>query len=115
MSGGRWRLAVRNGSDVEKLRFETLDEAIAATAERIDRVHREGGLPPISALRDFAPGQRVHARLEIGGQGLRAPSGGIDVMGDGSVVAYEGGVRKRVLGADTVDEALECLRDALRR
>lgn len=71
-------------------------------------------MPPINALRDFMPGQRVHARLEVNGPGiLRRPKGGIDLMGDGSIVVYMGSVRKEPLAADTLDEVIEGLRSSL--
>ena len=114
MARGAWRLTVRHGSRVQKLRFESAQAAIDGARDQIDRVRREGNLPPIFALRDFEPGQRVHARIEVSGPGLlRPPQGGIDVTGDGSVVAYTGAVRKQPLGADTIDELLERLRSAL--
>jgi hypothetical protein len=34
-------------------------------------------------------------------------------MGDGSVIAYRGAVRKEEIDADTMDEALARLREAL--
>jgi hypothetical protein len=68
----------------------------------------------ISAVRDFSPGQRVNARIELSGPGfLRGREGGVDVMGDGSVVAYKGAIRKDLLPADSLDEAFEHLREAL--
>ena len=114
MARGGWRVTVRHGSKVSKLRAESADEALGSVRETIDRVRREGNLPSISAFREYRPGQRVHCRIEVNGPGvLRPPSGGVDVMGDGSVVAYAGAVRKDVIPADTVDEALDGLRDAL--
>src|SRR5262245_54320338 len=113
MAKGGWRLTVRHGSQVRKLRVETLDEALAAALEQVDAVRREGGLPAISGLRDFEPGQRVHARVEISGRGLRPATGGFDVMGDGSVVAYTGGVRREALAADSLGEAADRLGAAL--
>jgi hypothetical protein len=99
---------------VRREKPETLDAAIAEVREAVDRVRREGRLPAISALRDFSPGQRVHARVELSGPGLlRGKEGGIDVMGDGSVVAYRGAIRKEALPADSLDEAVEKLREAL--
>jgi len=77
-------------------------------------VRRQGNLRAISALRDFSPGQRVHARIELSGPGLlRGREGGVDVMGDGAVVAYRGAIRKEALPADSLDEALDHLREAL--
>jgi predicted RNase H-like HicB family nuclease len=99
---------------VDREKFETLEEALAEARERLEEIRREGGLPPISALRDFSPEQRVHARFELDGQGfLRGPKGGIDLMGGGSVVAYTGTIRKEPLAADSLDEAIERLRQAL--
>ena len=52
----------------------------------------------VKALRDFEPGQRVHARLELSTGGvLRGREAGLDVMGDGALVPYTGAVRKRRL------------------
>lgn len=94
--------------------FDDVDAALSRVRERLEAVRREGGLPPINALRDFAPGQRVHARFELDGPGfIRGPKGGIDVMGDGAIVAYTGSVRKRPLGAAGVDDAFDRLRLAL--
>ena len=88
----------RHGSRVERESFETLDEAIAAMERRAEEIRGEGPLEEVSALRDFEPGQRVHARLELSTGGvLRGREAGIDVMGDGALVPYAGVVRKRRL------------------
>jgi hypothetical protein len=71
-------------------------------------------LPPITVFRTHTPDQRVNARIEITGPGLiRHPEGGIDVMGDGHAIAYTGAIRKETIEGDTLDDALERLRDAL--
>lgn len=83
---------------------------------KIDEIRREDRLPPVKMLREFTPAQRVHARIEISGPGLiRAPEGGIDVMGDGKAIAYTGAIRKERLEADSLDDAFERLADALGR
>ena len=111
-----WTLTVRHGSQVDREKFEDAAGAIAAAHAHLERIRSEGGLPPISALRDFTPGQRVHARLEIDGPGLfRGPKGGIDLMGDGTVVAYTGTIRKEPIEGDSVDRTIELLSEALRR
>jgi hypothetical protein len=110
-----WKVTVRHGSSVRRERFATLDEAIAEVRRRVDEVQREDRLPPVSALRDFSPGQQVQARIEISGPGLfRAPEGGIDVMGDGGAIVYSGAIRKETIEADTLDEALDMLVTKLR-
>lgn len=54
------------------------------------------------------------ARIEISGPGLfRRPEGGLDVMGDGRVVAYAGAIRKEPLEAGSAEDAVKNLRRAL--
>ena len=49
-------------------------------------------------VRDFGPGDRVAGRVEIAyGGPLRGSTAGVDVMGDGALVAFAGGVRRRKL------------------
>jgi hypothetical protein len=109
-----WKVTVRHGSKVGREKFLTLDEAIADARRRVEEVQREDRLLPVRSIRDFSPGQRVQARIEISGPGLiRSPEGGIDVMGDGAAVAYTGAIRKETIEADSLDEAFERLRDVL--
>lgn len=109
-----YRLTVRHGPRVDRERFENLDEAISELRSRAEEIRGDGPLAPISAFRDYEPGQRVAARLELSAGGwLRGREAGVDVMGDGSVVPYGGGIRKRPLGTgsgtpfDAVREELE--------
>src|SRR5436190_23079419 len=92
-----YRLTVRHGSSVGREGLATLDEAIAAIGDRVREIRREGPLEETNAIRDYRPGQQVHARLELSSGGLfRGREVGLDVMGDGSLVPYEGVVRKRL-------------------
>ena len=62
-------------------------------------------------LREFAPGDRVAARLELStGGALRGRTAGIDLMGDGSLVAYSGGIRRHPLAQEGGESALDALR-----
>jgi hypothetical protein len=109
-----WKVTVRHGSNVGRQKFGTLDEAIADARRRVEDVQREDRLPGIRSLRDFSPGQRVQARIEISGPGLfRSREGGIDVMGDGTAVAYTGAIRKETIEADSIGQAFERLQAAL--
>ncbi len=110
-----YRLTVRHGPRVEKASFESLDEAITEAERRSREIQREGPLGEISALRDYDPGQRVHARLELSTGGLlRGREAGIDVMGDGALVPYAGVVRKRTLEPRDGDSPFDAIREALR-
>jgi hypothetical protein len=104
-----WRVTVRDGPRVEKLRA-------AALAEALDLVEREGRVlaagPGRRAVelrgRTFAPQQQVAGRVELRGHGVRA---GVDVRGDGSAEAWTGRVRRDLVA----QEGRESPYDALRR
>lgn len=111
---GKWKVTTRHGPNVGREKFGTLEEAIDDARRRVEEISREDRLPAISFIRDFSPEQRVAARLEISGPGLiRSAEGGIDVLGDGSAIAYTGAVRKEPIAADSIEEAFERLRQAL--
>ena len=98
MSG--YRLTVRHGPRVARKGFDDLGEAVAALRERAEEIRGEGPLETVKAFRDYEPGRRVAARLELSSGGwLRGREAGLDVMGDGEFVAYAGAVRKRRLEA----------------
>ena len=110
-----WKVTIRYGSKVGREKFDSLEEAIDDARRRVEEIRRDGGLPGISAFREHSPDQRVQARIEISGPGFfRSPEGGIDVMGDGSAIAYTGAIRKETIGAHTLDEALDRLREDLK-
>ena len=62
---GAYRLTIRHGSSVKGERYTALDEAVAAMEDRVRDIRRAGPLRQVSAFRDYEPGQRVHARLEL--------------------------------------------------
>ena len=92
-----YRLTMRHGSQVDKLQFDSLDAALRALGELVGDIRREGNLPAVKALREFEPAQRVAGRVEISTGGWFGRTAGIDVMGDGSLKAFEGGIRRREL------------------
>jgi hypothetical protein len=65
-------------------------------------------------LRDFEPGQQVHARLQLTGRGLlRKPTAGVDVRGDGTFVPYRGGVAREELDPTDYDTPFDVVRETL--
>jgi hypothetical protein len=104
-----WRVTVRDGPRVRKLRAAALDEAL-------DLVEREGralaarpGRRTVDLrTRTFTPQQQVAGRVELRGPGAAA---GIDVRGDGAAEAWTGRVHRRVIE----QEGRESPYDALRR
>ena len=109
-----WKVTIRRGPEVSRESFDELEGALAFARGEADRVRREGRLPEIKAFRDYTPDRRVQARVEITGPGwVRRSSAGLDVMGDGSVVAFTGAVTKRQLTIESLDDAIEKLRAKL--
>ena len=110
----RWRLVIRHGPRVNRQEFDALDSALAAMERHSQEIRSEGPLDQISAIRDFEPEQRVHARLELSTGGLfRGREAGMDVMGDGALVPYVGVVRKRRLEPAPGESAFDAIRGAL--
>jgi hypothetical protein len=111
---GRWTLTVRHGPQVKRERFDSLDDAVETMRHDADAIRSEGPLQKVSSLRDFEPGQQVHARLEISTGGLlRGRDAGVDVMGDGSLIPYSGGVRRRELELRDDQSPFEAVGEAL--
>ena len=113
---GTWKLTVRHGSDVFHQSFDALDEAVDAMRERAMAIRAEGPVKAVSALRDFEPGDQVHARLQISGKGwLRKPVAGVDVRGDGTFMPFSGGVVREELDPSRHDSPFDLVRETLRR
>lgn len=105
---------MRHGSGVEKERLGTLAAAIGEVERQARRIWGEGGLPPDSGFRDYAPGELVHARIEVSGPGVvRKREGGVDVMGDGGLVPYAGLIKKQPLRPEDGESPFDALRRAL--
>jgi hypothetical protein len=104
-----WKVTVRDGPRVEKLRAAGLEEALEHV-EREGRVLSAGPGRRTVELRSrtFTPQQQVAGRVELAGPGVRA---GVDVRGDGAAEAWTGRVRRRVIE----QEGRESPYDALRR
>jgi hypothetical protein len=102
-----WRVVVRTGPRVERHRAASLDEALELleTEARVaSNNERRGDVD--ARYRRYSPAEQVAARVELRGRGPRA---GFDVRGDGSVQAWTGRIRRRLVeprGDETVYEAL---------
>jgi hypothetical protein len=99
---------------VDHEQFDDLDEAIAAMRERAMAIRSEGPVRPVRSLRDYDPGDQVHARLQLSGRGLfRKPSAGVDVRGDGAFVPFRGGVVREELDPTHHDTPFDLVRETL--
>ena len=110
-----YKLTVRKGPHVAREKFEDLDEAVAAMERRAKDIRSEGPLQARKMFREYEPGTQVAGRVEIStGCFLRSgESAGIDVMGDGALVAYRGGVQREELDPGQKGP-FEAVRKALR-
>ena len=80
-----------------------------------ERIRSEGGLEEVDLIRTYEPGDQVDARLEISSGGLlRSRDAGIDVMGDGSLVPFRGGVFRKPLAPTDGDTPYDAVAAAMR-
>ena len=111
-----WKLTVRDGSDVSHASFEGLAEAVAAMRERALEIRARGPARALSAIREFAPGDQVRARLQLSaGRWPRRRIAGVDVRGDGAFMPFRGGVRREELDPTEYDSPFDPVREALER
>jgi hypothetical protein len=114
VSRPKWKLTVRHGPEVEHQGFDDLGEAVAAMRSRALAIRAEGPVKSASLLRDYTPGDQVHARLQLQGKGLlRKPVAGIDVRGDGTFMPYRGGVGREELDPTDHDTPFDLVRETL--
>jgi hypothetical protein len=110
----RWKLTVRHGSDVEHSDFDDLDEAVAAMRARALELRSDAPQKPVRSLRDFAPEDLVHARLQLSGKGLlRKPVAGVDVRANGAFVPFRGAVRREELDPTHHETPFDLVRETL--
>jgi hypothetical protein len=106
------RVVIRSGPRVERLAAPSLDEALELIEARA-RTLAAGTRRPAVELRykTFAPVQQVAHRVEL--QAPRGVRAGVDVRGDGSVEAWTGRVRRRVVAPEDGESAYAALRRTL--
>ena len=94
-----YKLTVRRGPRVAREKFDDLDAAIEALERHAKEIRAGGPLEARKMLREYEPEIQVAGRVEISTGGLmrRGTDAGVDVMGDGTLVAYRGGMRRSEL------------------
>jgi hypothetical protein len=107
-----YRLVVRDGAKVERLKLDSLEAALDSLESRARELSENANARTVDAkIRKFEPIQQVVGRVEVAGPGrLRA---GVDVRGDGSAEAYTGWIRKRLVEPEPGESAVDALRRAL--
>jgi hypothetical protein len=108
-----WTVVVRTGPRVQRLRAGSLEQALELleTEARVAaNTERRGDVDV--RFRRFEPAEQVAARVELRGSGARA---GFDVRGDGSVQAWTGRVRRRLVEPGDDETVYEARRRAVQR
>jgi hypothetical protein len=106
-----WRITVRTGPEIEKLRPESLEAALDAVEMHARAAANTERRAPIDAkVRRYEAGDQVAARVELSGPGVAA---GVDVRGDGAVQAWTGRWRRRPLELEEGETVYEALRRTL--
>jgi hypothetical protein len=112
-----WKLTVRAGSRVDRSTFDDLEDALGALESRGRELAKAAPRRLLDTkVRRFEPAQLVSARLELAGpeRVLAKVQAGVDVRGDGSVEAYVGRVRRRVVEQKRGENAYQALGRTLR-
>jgi hypothetical protein len=110
----RWKLTIRDGSEISHTKFDDLGEAVEAMRSRALEIRSQAAPKDASMLRTFKPEDQVRARLQLSGKGLmRKPVAGIDVRGDGAFVPFSGGVGRQELDPSRHETPFDAVRETL--
>ena len=103
-----WRVTVRDGPRVRKLRSAALDEALDVVEREARALAAGPGRRTVDLrARTFTPQQQVAGRVELRGRGVAA---GIDVRGDGATEAWTGRLRRAVIAQRDRESPYDALR-----
>jgi hypothetical protein len=111
-----WKLIVRAGPQVERTRYDRLEDALDALEERGRALAEDAPGQTVDVkFRRFEPEEQVVARIELSGPQRLVPKvrAGLDVHGDGSTEAYLGRVTRDVVTPRKGDTTYRALRRAL--
>jgi hypothetical protein len=106
-----WRVTVRDGPRVEKLRAAGLKEALDLVEREARALASGPGRRTVDLrARTFTPQQQVAGRVELRGPRVAA---GVDVRGDGEAEAWTGRLRRAVVEQDGRETPYDALRRVL--
>ena len=111
-----WRVTIRTGPKVDRLRFEALPDALEALERRCREVAAKPPRRMVKVpMRSFTPAEQVAARAEVAGPGRLFPAvrAGIDVRGDGTTEAWSGRTNRELVSQEDGEDAYAALRRTL--
>jgi hypothetical protein len=107
-----WRVTVRDGPRVDKLRADGREAALDLVEREARALAAGPGRRAVDLrARTFTPQQQVAARIELRRRGVAA---GVDVRGDGSTEAWTGRLRRSVVQQEDRESPYDALRRVLR-
>ena len=107
----RWKLTLRAGPKVERVKTDSLEEALDTLELHARATANTERLAPVDVqVRRYEPDALVALRAELRGPGVNA---GVDVRGDGSVAAWTGRITRRELVSADGESPFEALRSAV--
>lgn len=109
-----YTVKTRHGPRFERERYDDLDAALDGVEQAVQAILDGPAAKTVSPplIRDFEPVHQVLGRVELSGPNrLHA---GIDVRGDGSMVAFTGRLRRALIEVGSGENALGALRRTLR-
>ena len=90
-----FRITVREGPRVRKLRAQGLEEALELVEREGRALEAGAGREPVRMrTRTYEPREQVAGRVELAGPGVRA---GVDVRGNGTAEAWTGRIRRSLV------------------
>ena len=110
-----YRVVVRSGPRVARLEAGSLDAALGLIEEQARDLARGPRSEAVELrYKTFEPVQQVAHRIELSGGGWgRHLHAGVDVRGDGSVEAWTGKLRRRVVDQEKGESPYDALRRTL--
>ena len=101
-----YRITIRTGPHTAREKADSVDDAIEVVKRHVRGLRRREAVEALG--KTYEPGQLVAIRIELKGPHGRA---GLDVLGDGGLVAYTGRVSRKVIGEG--EDPYEALKAAL--
>ena len=110
-----YRVVVRSGPRVDRLEAGSLDAALELIEERARTLAAGPGRAPVELrYKTFEPVQQVAHRIEISVPARpRRLHAGVDVRGDGSIEAWTGKLRRRLVEREPGESVYAALRRTL--
>jgi hypothetical protein len=107
-----YRVVIRSGPRVARIEAGSLDAALELIEARGRELSRGPRSEPVELrYKTFEPVQQVAHRIELSGP--RRVHAGVDVRGDGSVEAWTGKLRRRLVEQQKGESAYDALRRTL--